>query len=120
MTRYSKHIRQGIFALTALAIIPSCDLAESGEDEAPFQEEINDEAPQIESGTVDFGDGPTDIIYEVIDGQAVLHDDMVLGPADLVRSGQFVLANPVEDIEGPVLAAALRSLNAWPNGHRYL
>ncbi len=115
MTRCSKQIRQSLFALFALALIPSCDLTDSGE-EAPFQEESVGESVPVEAGTVDFGDGPTDIIYEVIDGQAVLHDDMVLGPVDLVRSGQFVLADPNKEVEGPVKAAALRSLMAWPNG----
>ncbi len=114
MTQH-KRLKSGLVALFCLALFPACDASEPAEGDALFQEDAS-EKPVVEAGTVDFGDGPTEIIYEVIDGQAVLDGDMVLGPVELIRSGRFVLADPPEETEGPVAAAALRSQRAWPDG----
>lgn len=103
----------GLAALSGLLLTTACDVTE---EELPQDDEFAADEPLLESSTVDFGHGPTEIIYEVLDGQAVLQDDMVLGPVDLIRSGEFKLATPGEVVEGPVLAAALTSLNEWPGG----
>lgn len=76
---------------------------------------MDSEESLVEYATADFGAGPQEIAYEEVDGMAVFQGDMILGPIEWVRDGNFKLAKPPAPDE-PVAAAGLSHMNAWPNG----
>lgn len=63
---------------------------------------------------VDLGSGPEEIVYQDIDGLAVLEGDMILGPTEVVASGNFVL-NPLPEVD-TVKTLSVFNYGGWPGG----
>lgn len=94
--------------LLSLSLLAACDAGDPA---------LMDADSNLESALVDFGAGPEEIVYEVVDGQAVFQGDMILGPVEYVRGGNVVLRDPhAHDSDGPVAASAVSHLRSWPNG----
>ncbi len=95
-----------VWALLTMGACVNPEAGEARESDSTF----------LESGTVDFGNGPVEVVYEVgEDGIAVLDGDVELGPVEAVRRGEYKTER-VTTSEGPVAAAAVRPTRAWPGG----